>query len=154
VVWHRFGAGAVGEKKQVTAITTRAERHPLRSDVAEVALPAAPVSCRLAREFVLSVTGGPEDPRVALVVTELVTNAVIHGRARPVLRVAWDGAVVRIEVEDDGPGLPTLRPMSATTTSGRGLALVDQIADTWGIVEAEPDGPGRRKTVWATITLG
>jgi glucose-6-phosphate-specific signal transduction histidine kinase len=105
-------------------MAVRPERHPLRSDVAEVALPSAPVSCRLAREFVLSVTGGPEDPRVALVVTELVTNAVVHGRARPVLRVAWDGDVVRIEVEDDGPGRPTLRPMSATTTSGRGLALV------------------------------
>jgi nitrogen-specific signal transduction histidine kinase len=68
--------------------------------------------------------------------------------------VAWDGQVVRIEVEDDGPGRPTLRPMSATTTSGRGLALVDQIADTWGIIEAEPDATGRRKAVWASIALG
>jgi signal transduction histidine kinase len=134
-------------------MAVRPERHPLRSDVAEVALPSAPVSCRLAREFVLSVTGGTEDPRVALVVTELVTNAVVHGRARPVLRVAWDGDVVRIEVEDDGPGRPTLRPMSATTTSGRGLALVDQIADDWGIIEADPDAPGRRKAVWASISL-
>jgi anti-sigma regulatory factor (Ser/Thr protein kinase) len=132
----------------------RPERHPMRSEVAEAVLPAAPVSCRLAREFVLSVIGGSEDPRVALVVTELVTNAVVHGQARPVLRVAWDGQVVRIEVEDDGPGRPTLRPMSATTTSGRGLALVDQIADTWGIIEAEPDATGRRKAVWASIALG
>jgi signal transduction histidine kinase len=135
-------------------MATRPERRPLRPGVAERHLPSAPVSCRLAREFVLSVTGGTEDPRVALVVTELVTNAVVHGQARPVLRVGWDGAVVRIEVEDDGPGVPTLRPMSATTTSGRGLALVDQIADDWGIIDAAPDTPGRRKAVWASITLG
>jgi hypothetical protein len=127
--------------------------------MARIALPSAPVSCRLAREFVLSVTGGAEDPRVALVVTELVTNAVVHGHARPQLRVGWDGHSVRVEVEDDGPGRPTMRPMNPTTTSGRGLALVDHIADDWGVVAPptpEPitadHGPG--KVVWARIDLG
>jgi anti-sigma regulatory factor (Ser/Thr protein kinase) len=113
----------------------------------------------LAREFVLSVTGGSEDPRVALVVTELVTNAVIHGHARPQLSVGWDGHSVQVEVEDDGPGRPTLRPMNPTTTSGRGLALVDQIADDWGVAapptpeEITPDHQ-HGKVVWARIDLG
>lgn len=118
------------------------------------------MSCRLAREFVLSVTGGNEDPRVALVVTELVTNAVIHGHARPWLRVAWDGRAVEVEVEDDGPGRPTLRPLNPTTTSGRGLALVDRIADGWGIAATpEPAAPRPHeathhgKVVWARIDL-
>ncbi len=136
----------------MTSVQASRDRLPARPDKARVALPAAPVSCRLAREFVLSVTGGSEDPRVALVVTELVTNAVVHGRACPQLSVGWDGRSVQVEVADDGPGSPTVRPMDPTTTSGRGLALVDQMADDWGVAAA-PAVPDHGKVVWARIQL-
>ena len=118
---------------------------------APVLLPMAPASARLAREHVRRVTGPPEDPRVALVVTELVNNAVLHARSRPRLAVTIDGGSLVVGVFDDSPGSPVLTPLSdAPTTSGRGLALVDALADRWG-VRVEPDGSG--KTVWAVISL-
>jgi anti-sigma regulatory factor (Ser/Thr protein kinase) len=141
----------------VTSVEASRDRLPARPGKVQIALPSAPVACRLAREFVLSVSGGAEDSRVALVVTELVTNAVIHGHARPQLRVGWNGRVLEVEVEDDGPGRPMLHPLNPLnplTTSGRGLALVDQIADDWGVEARGGCGPGHRKVVWARIDLG
>jgi anti-sigma regulatory factor (Ser/Thr protein kinase) len=128
-------------------------RLPAVSEKKDIALPATPFSCRIARQFVRSVIGGVEDPRVALVVTELVANAVVHAHAEPQLRVGWDGQTLDVEVEDDGPGRPELRSPGPLTASGRGLALVDRIADAWGVAsppEAESD---HRKVVWARIRL-
>ncbi|MDQ2728314.1 MAG: ATP-binding protein [Actinomycetota bacterium] len=114
-------------------------------------LPLSAASSRLAREFVVSVTELPEDARMALVVTELVSNAVIHAGSRPHLTVAFDGDAVVVEVADDGPGRPVLQSVGSVETSGRGLALVDQMAESWG-VEARPEGIG--KVVWARVVLG
>lgn len=139
-------------------------RLPAAPEPRDIALPATPVSCRMAREFVHSVIGGVEDPRVALVVSELVANAVVHAHARPRLRVGWDGSTVDVEVEDDGPGEPVLQTPDSLTPSGRGLALVDRIADAWGVAstpslpterpeEADPRGADHHKVVWARIRL-
>lgn len=114
-------------------------------------LPLSAASSRLAREFVVSVTEAPEDPRTAVVVTELVSNAVIHGRSCPHLTVGFDGAAVVVQVADDGPGRPVLQPLDSVETSGRGLALVDQMAESWGVA-ARPQGTG--KVVWARVILG
>lgn len=111
-------------------------------------LPASAAAARLAREVAREVVGGPEDPRIALVVTELVTNAVRHADATPELTLrARDGAV-RIEVFDRGPGHPELAAPDATATSGRGLTLVDAMADAWGVEHAESG-----KVVWAELEL-
>jgi anti-sigma regulatory factor (Ser/Thr protein kinase) len=122
-------------------------------DASQIDLPATPISCRLAREFVASLMGGAEDPRVALVVTELVANAVVHGHAEPHLRVGWDGQILEVEVEDDGPGRPVLRQPDLLTSSGRGLALVDRIADTWGVANRPDSKADQRKAVWARIRM-
>jgi signal transduction histidine kinase len=146
-----------GQNSAMTSAAARNHRLPARHDPVQIVLPAAPVSCRLGREFVLSVIGGAEDARVALVVTELVANAVVHGHSQPRLRVGWDGHMVRLEVEDDGPGRPTVQDLDPTTTSGRGLALVDRIADRWGVTESgsDPSDPAAHaKVVWAHIDLG
>jgi signal transduction histidine kinase len=71
---------------------------------------------------------------VELLTAELVSNAVVHGPAggpvRVRLRVA--GPYVRVEVTDTGHGSPTVRHPEPTAASGRGLALVDALAESWG----------------------
>jgi anti-sigma regulatory factor (Ser/Thr protein kinase) len=109
-------------------------------------LPPSPAAARLARELVRRLTGGPEHVQVALIVTELVTNAVTHAAAAPTFTAGFDGTTVRVEVFDDGPGRPRLCRVDATATSGRGIALVDAVADRWGVDEV--DGG---KTVWAEV---
>lgn len=111
-------------------------------------LPASAAAARLAREVARDVVGGPEDPRVALVVTELVTNAIRHADSSPELTLRSGDGRVRIEVFDSGPGHPVLARPEATATSGRGLALVDAMADAWGVERARWG-----KVVWAELEL-
>ncbi len=111
-------------------------------------LPLSATSSGVARRFVASVTGSDEDSRVALIVTELVTNAVRHAHSQPCLSVTTGADEVIIEVTDDHPGRPVLRAKETNETSGRGLVLVDQMAEAWG-VEPRDDGPG--KVVWARV---
>ena len=72
-----------------------------------------------------------------VLVGELVTNAVVHGRSRePVLlRARADCGRLFVEVGDGGAGLPEAVPAPATSASvsGRGLAMVRGLADRWGI---------------------
>ncbi|MHB1928148.1 MAG: ATP-binding protein [Acidimicrobiales bacterium] len=113
-----------------------------------VRLPAAPTSARLAREVLRRTTEGADDGRGELVVTELVANAIESASSEPELVVAWDGAVLHVEVHDDGPGWPRIRDAEGGATSGRGLSIVGAVADRWG---ARPTDTG--KAVWAEIDL-
>ncbi|MFE1950641.1 ATP-binding protein [Streptomyces sp. NPDC059524] len=87
----------------------------------------------------------------AHVVAELTANAVTHGRlpARDfVLRVYVTEVVLRIEVTDTrADRLPRLH--AAEGESGRGLVLVEALAERWGVTQ----GPFPRKTVWAELRL-
>jgi anti-sigma regulatory factor (Ser/Thr protein kinase) len=91
---------------------------------------------------------------LALVVSELVTNAVVHarcgaGRQVALALVRGEGAV-RVEVRDSGRGVPVPRgAVPFTEESGRGLAVVAAVAADWGVRE-EVVG----KTVWALLALG
>ena len=64
---------------------------------------------------------------------------------RIVVRVVAEGEVVTVAVSDDGPGLPKLRHPDPDDPTGRGLLLVDTVAESWGIKPMDPQG----KTVWA-----
>ncbi|MGW3287455.1 ATP-binding protein [Streptomyces sp. NPDC001002] len=86
------------------------------------------------------------------IVAELAANAVTHGRVpgrdfRLTLYVV--GNTLRIEVTDTrADALPPLAPAPAPgAESGRGLLLVDALADRWGVAM----GPYPRKTVWAEV---
>jgi anti-sigma regulatory factor (Ser/Thr protein kinase) len=73
---------------------------------------------------------------LALLVSELVANAVVHGRGEVLLRLQVDGPVVRGEVVDEGGGFERdLRERSVEDVSGRGLAIVEALASRWGIHE-------------------
>jgi anti-sigma regulatory factor (Ser/Thr protein kinase) len=89
---------------------------------------------------------------LAIVVGELVANAVRHARPLPDgnIVVSWgqDGDGIRVEVTDGGGSTePHLVATSPLATSGRGLALVGAYADAWGWSAA----PAGRMTVWARI---
>ncbi|MDO0925637.1 ATP-binding protein [Streptomyces sp. TG1A-8] len=117
---------------------------------ADVPLPSRPESAatarRLAQVVVLRHWGLPpgmtED--VVLLVSELVGNAVRHTGARVfVLRMRRRRGWIRVEVRDPSRGLPCLMPVRETDVSGRGLFLVDELADRWGV-----DLLPRGKTTW------
>jgi anti-sigma regulatory factor (Ser/Thr protein kinase) len=87
------------------------------------------------------------------VVAELAANAATHGRLpgrsfRLTLYVV--GGTLRIEVTDTrGDRLPAVQEPDAEAESGRGLLLVDALADRWGVAE----GRFPRKTIWAELSL-
>ncbi|MFR9674430.1 ATP-binding protein [Streptomyces sp. TR06-5] len=94
---------------------------------------------------------------VSLVVGELTANAVRHGLVPGhefALQLTYEpGAeLLRVEVADADPARPPLRPAQAAgeDESGRGLFLVDLLADRWGCAPRSPLG----KTVWAELTVG
>ena len=81
-----------------------------------------------------------------LLVSELVTNAVLHAGTVVNLRVVGDGTALRIEVSDGVRAQPSRRHYSAEAATGRGLGLVEALAADWGTRD-EATG----KTVWCTV---
>jgi anti-sigma regulatory factor (Ser/Thr protein kinase) len=114
-------------------------------------------SVRLARRRAGRLVEGWEHPHLAwstsLLVSELCTNALLHGclRDRPFrLRLALTTTVLRIEVSDPRTGrLPSLRLAADHESFGRGLVIVTQLADRWG-TESRTTG----KTVFAELDTG
>ncbi len=84
---------------------------------------------------------------VVLLVSEIVTNAVLHARTDLTVSVSEEGTGVRVSVADGSPLPPALRRHSATSTTGRGIQLLDMLADSW---HAESSAQG--KVVWFTVT--
>ncbi len=116
-------------------------------------LPPEPGAAGSARRWARTLLGPSvhEDTAesVALVLTELVQNAVLHASTpmRVELLVAGDG--VRVKVADGSPVLPSSGLTSAQAMSGRGLLMVAAVASAWG---AEPRPGG--KVVWAHVQHG
>ena len=90
--------------------------------------------------------------RASLIVSELITNA---GQAVPGteieigvrLRDGW----VRLEVSDSSPEIPSVpTTLSLTDEGGRGLFVVDALADKFGIDPRAPEDGGG-KTIWAAL---
>ncbi|QXE35688.1 ATP-binding protein [Streptomyces sp. GMY02] len=93
-----------------------------------------------------------EDAAV-LIVSELLSNAGLHAKVTPEqiieTRYFRSSGALRIEVHDGSPERPRPRPADPEAPDGRGLLLVDALADAWGV--AERGGPG--KMVWASLSL-
>ena len=121
-------------------------RWPIR---AEIRLAPSPASAREARCFVagtLSQWGNTQlVEAAALLVSELVTNAITHARSEVHVVIGHGGnfAVLRVEVRDFSAEPPTLGRFDLDAISGRGLALVEALSDRWGV---ETHSSGKR--VW------
>jgi anti-sigma regulatory factor (Ser/Thr protein kinase) len=84
-----------------------------------------------------------------LLVSELVTNAILHARSATTLTLRRDATCVRVEVCDDSAAPPRLRSYGPEAVTGRGIFLVDRIAWRWGVT-ARAVG----KCVWFELALG
>lgn len=82
---------------------------------------------------------------VQLVVSELATNALVHGDSGFTVTLRGFDGVVVVEVEDGSQVGPTLRAASALDTNGRGVAIVNTLSSKWGVDHYEGGG----KSVWA-----
>lgn len=112
-------------------------------------LDATPDSAALARRFVREVLDAwdCDDPEeVALLLTsEVVSNAVRHAATELAVRLHLDEetATLRIEVADADATMPQVRDQSPDATGGRGLVLVEALAERWGA-----DRTATGKVVW------
>jgi anti-sigma regulatory factor (Ser/Thr protein kinase) len=120
------------------------------------AFPSAPASVRAARSFVRGVLAGwgaVEDTAdtAVLLTSEMATNAVLHARTPFSVLVARTGDRVAVAVADGSPLLPTMQRLGRTQTTGRGLRLLETLAEEWHVRE-RPSG-GRGKAVWFALAL-
>ncbi|MFJ9829721.1 ATP-binding protein [Streptomyces sp. NPDC101160] len=95
--------------------------------------------------------GGPGATDVAeLLTSELVTNALVHTEQGAIVTATVDPEQLRVEVRDFVPDLkqPSVPPAD-DGTHGRGLVLVQALADSWGV-----DRSGAGKVVWFELNGG
>jgi anti-sigma regulatory factor (Ser/Thr protein kinase) len=78
--------------------------------------------------------GAQQRQEAALMVSELVTNAVVHGVGAISLRIDVEADAVRVEVADEGSVAVAPRPEPGAH-GGWGLRIVAQLADDWGVLE-------------------
>ena len=108
-------------------------------------------SANEARRFVedeLGPAGVGEDTlcHAQLLVTELVTNAARHAQSPVDLTIAGEHGHVRIEARDDSSAIPTA-PQVDTETRHRGLQLIEDLSEGWGVDVRGDDG----KIVWCEL---
>ena len=122
-----------------------------RYDTAAVDLGPQPADVPAARRFLAEQCGrwgcGDLLDDAHVVVTELVTNALLHAGTSCELRAGLTDRALRLQVTDYGPGMPDPRAADDGAEHGRGLLLVSALCVAWG-VEALPDGG---KVVWAEL---
>lgn len=120
----------------------------VESAAAEAVVPSRLDSAPAARAFLMRLLNGwgiddgvIED--ASLLTTELLSNAVRHGAGAVKLRIEVDHGVVEVRVHDDGGEVPAVHHADPTSTGGRGLWIVECVADEWG---SDAEEPG--KSVW------
>jgi anti-sigma regulatory factor (Ser/Thr protein kinase) len=84
---------------------------------------------------------------VLLAANELVANAIVHANSAPVLALERDGSDLLLRVTDTSLAPPTPREVTIEASGGRGLLMVEALADAWGF-----DTHSSGKVVWVTFT--
>lgn len=147
--------------------SSRSSPHPARTDwepppqIATCPLGIETRSVPAARDFTLATLRrwgtGYNSQDIAVVVSELVTNAVRHARPGPGatgppgrigLGLLHDGLWLLCAVADPGQATPVPRASAALAETGRGLQLICALSDQWGYTEPGEAG----KIVWAIFT--
>ena len=101
-------------------------------------------------EVVLAAWGLDETREVVrLLVSELVVNAVLHAGSPAELTIRRLPGCIRVEVSDTSPERPAMREHSPTAPNGRGLLILDDLAQRWGV-----DVSAAGKTVWFELDVG
>ncbi|MFK0160715.1 ATP-binding protein [Streptomyces sp. NPDC090493] len=113
---------------------------------------------RLARQAMCAWGLDEHAETAALLISELVTNAIRHTPARRVRVIVTRPAPgwVRVAAVDKAPSrLPHLRAVDADAESGRGLRLVDAFADRWGydLLGSHPQRGPWGKSCWAELSV-
>ncbi|WP_291412673.1 ATP-binding protein [Actinophytocola sp.] len=112
----------------------------------EVRLPESHRSAALAREFTrttLTGWGHQSWQDAAQVVSELVSNVLLHAHGQPVVRLVEVSTGIRVEVSDDSPRPPTVL---RSGHRGLGMRLVERLSTAWGVSRR-----GRGKVVWCDL---
>jgi anti-sigma regulatory factor (Ser/Thr protein kinase) len=112
-------------------------------------LPGIDHSAARARQFVRDTL--PDFPAdlvesAQLLISELVTNAVLHGNPPVFVELEIAPSFLRLAVVDQGDQAPVLQEATASDGHGRGLQIVAHVADQWG-VEWRNSG----KSVWCSL---
>jgi anti-sigma regulatory factor (Ser/Thr protein kinase) len=113
-------------------------------------LPAHSSSPRRARQFVDQILhqwhrDGAID-RLALIASELVTNAVRHAQTEITIELTAEDGAVHLEVFDRGAGKPVFLDSEPSVPGGLGLPIVEALASSWGMRDREGG-----KGVWAEV---
>ncbi|HEY5172638.1 MAG TPA: ATP-binding protein [Acidimicrobiia bacterium] len=107
----------------------------------------------VARRYVRdTLAGQPNDvvDTASLIVSELVTNCVRHADTDLAVTIERTDGHIRVDIADAGTGEVTPRHPGPAEIAGRGLRIVDELSDTWGVSEyAHGDG----KSVWFELSL-
>jgi len=111
-----------------------------------------PAAVARARSFVASVIDVPRvvGDEIAIMVSELATNCVRHTVTDFTVGVEQSAREILVEVTDSGGGMPTVRRPEPSEPSGRGLRIVQELSDSFGVRELH-GLPG--KTVWFVVAL-
>jgi anti-sigma regulatory factor (Ser/Thr protein kinase) len=104
-----------------------------------------------AREFVRESMVGPYNgqvERAVLCVSEMVTNAVLHGVAPIVLSLEHADSLFTISVTDTSSALPVAQQPDLLDQSGRGVSIIEWLSDSWGVEQFESG-----KRVWCQFVV-
>ena len=125
----------------------------MTSEPYELLADTVPASVARIRRFAVETSRttapGVDADTVALLVSEVATNALVHGSGQVRVRVRPTRSGLRVEVHDGDATLPSRRQATPRDEGGRGIALVDALSSGWG-AERTPDG----KTVWFEVAAG
>jgi len=156
IVEKMIDSGSVGD--DVCALLVRRDDHHVDRGRRHRSVDLAPLASsvsrarRLAHETLTTWGSARRRDDVVLVVSELVTNAIIHAGSALTLELelisGGDGDRVRVTVIDRSRHLPQRQQVEPDQIGGRGVLLVDLLADSWGS-ESAPSG----KRVWAEFLL-